>query len=205
MAFKTFAPGVLTSSDVNTFLMRQSVITCTAATRPASPNEGMTIFETDTDATLQFDGTNWIRVFGLGAYETFTPTMQSKVGTAWQIGNGTIQGRFYRIGTAYVFQIAITIGSTTVKGATGGGVNNALTIGGLPLGFAGFSNIGWGYASDLSTSTPTYLSWAEDNRSPTVILPLTTSSGASQTGIYATVPFTWDTGDTLFLCGIVEN
>jgi hypothetical protein len=29
MAFKTFAPGVLTSSDVNTFLMRQAVITCT--------------------------------------------------------------------------------------------------------------------------------------------------------------------------------
>jgi hypothetical protein len=26
MAFKTFAPGVLTSSDVNTFLMRQAVM-----------------------------------------------------------------------------------------------------------------------------------------------------------------------------------
>jgi hypothetical protein len=59
MAFKTFAPGVLTSSDVNTFLMRQSVITCTAATRPASPNEGMLIYETDTDLFKVYSGTAW--------------------------------------------------------------------------------------------------------------------------------------------------
>ena len=67
MAFKTFSPGVLTSSDVNTFLMRQSVITCTAATRPASPNEGMLIYETDTDAFAWYNGTSW---FDLSALPT---------------------------------------------------------------------------------------------------------------------------------------
>jgi hypothetical protein len=63
MAFKTFAPGVLTSSDVNTFLMRQAVIVCTSSTRPASPNEGMTIYETDTDRHAFYTGTAW-RYFG---------------------------------------------------------------------------------------------------------------------------------------------
>jgi hypothetical protein len=50
MAFKTWADGVaLPASDLNTYLGKQSVIVCTAGTRPASPIEGMTIYETDTD------------------------------------------------------------------------------------------------------------------------------------------------------------
>ena len=65
MAFKTFAPGVLTSSDVNTFLMKQAVITCTAATRPASPNEGMLIYETDTDTFGWYNGTSWFDLSAL--------------------------------------------------------------------------------------------------------------------------------------------
>ena len=53
MAFKTFADGVaLPASDLNTYLMKQAVIVCTAGTRPASPIEGMTIYETDTDKLL---------------------------------------------------------------------------------------------------------------------------------------------------------
>jgi hypothetical protein len=50
---------VLASADVNSYLMRQSVITCTSGTHPASPSEGMTIYETDTDRYLGFDGSTW--------------------------------------------------------------------------------------------------------------------------------------------------
>lgn len=32
---------------------------CTSSTRPASPFEGQTIYETDTDLVKSFDGTNW--------------------------------------------------------------------------------------------------------------------------------------------------
>lgn len=60
MAFKTFLAGdVLTASEVNTYLMKQAVIVCTSGTRPGSPVEGMTIYETDTDKVLFYDGATW--------------------------------------------------------------------------------------------------------------------------------------------------
>ena len=108
MAFKTFAPGVLTSSDVNTFLMRQSVITCTAATRPASPNEGMTIYQTDTDQTLTYSGTAWEIGYTIGAYKSFTPTVEVGV-----LGNGTVSTVFARFGRMVHYRGVLTYGSTT--------------------------------------------------------------------------------------------
>jgi hypothetical protein len=55
VAFKTFVDGVaLPASDLNTYLMKQAVIVCTSATRPASPLEGQQIYETDTDRMLTY-------------------------------------------------------------------------------------------------------------------------------------------------------
>jgi len=60
VAFKTFTVGeVATASDVNTYLMKQAVIVATSGTRPSSPPEGMTIYETDTDCLLSYDATTW--------------------------------------------------------------------------------------------------------------------------------------------------
>jgi len=111
MAFKTFAPGVLTSSDVNTFLMRQAVIVATSSTRPASPNEGMMIYETDTDLFAFYTGAAWEYVGGATA---FTPTITS---AGWAIGNGVVSGSFGQLGK-YVFgRYSITFGSTSTFGA----------------------------------------------------------------------------------------
>lgn len=55
MPFKTFVDSVsLPSTDLNTYLMKQTVIVCTSGTRPSSPIEGMTIYETDTDRLLVY-------------------------------------------------------------------------------------------------------------------------------------------------------
>lgn len=63
MAFKDFAVGeILTSSDVDTYLMRQVVIGCTSSTRPASPSQGMHIYETDTNKTMKYNGSLWEEV-----------------------------------------------------------------------------------------------------------------------------------------------
>lgn len=60
MGFKTFSAGdVLTAADVNDFLMEQSVIVCTSGTRPASPHEGMRIYETDTKLHRFYNGSAW--------------------------------------------------------------------------------------------------------------------------------------------------
>lgn len=60
MPFKVFATGaVLTAADVNDYMAEQAVITCTSTTRP-TPQEGMTIYETDTDRVATYDGTGWV-------------------------------------------------------------------------------------------------------------------------------------------------
>jgi len=58
MPYKTFGTEVLTSSDVNTYLMRQAFIVCTSATRPP-PVTGMHIWETDTQRSYVYDGGAW--------------------------------------------------------------------------------------------------------------------------------------------------
>ncbi len=59
LGFKTFVSGVLSSADVQGYLMQQVVITCTSGARPASPVVGMTIFETDTLIHRTWSGTGW--------------------------------------------------------------------------------------------------------------------------------------------------
>lgn len=115
MAFKTFAPGVLTSSDVNTFLMKQAVITCTAATRPASPNEGMLIYETDTDLIRTYDGSAW-KVSGAAQWKSYTPGIGG-LGSP-TIGNGTITGQYARVGDAVHLFIRMIAGTTTTFSTT---------------------------------------------------------------------------------------
>lgn len=63
MGFKIFSDGaILTAAEVNDYLMEQAVIACTSGTRPASPAEGMTIYETDTDKLLVYTTatTGWV-------------------------------------------------------------------------------------------------------------------------------------------------
>jgi hypothetical protein len=57
---KTFTNGsILTDTDINGYLMQQSVVTCTSGTRPASPTTGQPIYETDTKLVRVWDGSSW--------------------------------------------------------------------------------------------------------------------------------------------------
>jgi hypothetical protein len=97
MPIKTFTVGsVLTASDVNTYLMNQSVIVCTSSTRPASPVEGMTIYQTDTDNQWFYDGAAWLPTTGM---QPIKPTGAT---------NGTVSGHVVTVGNS--------VGSVTVNG-----------------------------------------------------------------------------------------
>lgn len=116
MAFKTFTVGeVLTASDVNTHLMKQAVIVCTSGTRPGSPVEGMTIYETDTNELLIYDGAAWVLVTPIDAWTTYVPVWSSN-GTQPAIGNGTITGASIQHGKTVHVRGQITMGSTTTFG-----------------------------------------------------------------------------------------
>jgi hypothetical protein len=74
---KTFTAGeVLTASDVNTYLMEQSVMVFggTAARSSAipTPSEGMTTYRTDTQQIESYDGAQWRGMSGLQLVKTQT-------------------------------------------------------------------------------------------------------------------------------------
>lgn len=92
--------------------MLTGAIFCTSTTRPASPFQGMIIYETDTTRMMMWDGDSWENIAHLGAWQTY--------GVAWQadttepiLGNGSITGRYVQHGKTVMFILVLSIGSTT--------------------------------------------------------------------------------------------
>lgn len=197
MAFKTFSAGdVLTASDVNTYLMGQAVITCTSATRPASPSEGMTIYETDTDRFYGYSGSAWEVLSRIGAWQSWTPALGSYgAGTDWALGDGTVSGVYQRVGRMVVAQFLITFGSTTTFGTkfltvstpatmrTYSGTNHALGIARLYD-----VSVTTGYLAEIAYYSPT-----------TVSLAALAAGGsfASMDAVKSTTPMTWQSSDQI--------
>lgn len=61
MAYKLWTTEVITSSDVDTYLMRQAVVVCTSGTRPPGVT-GMRIWETDTQEERYYNGSSWVYI-----------------------------------------------------------------------------------------------------------------------------------------------
>ena len=93
MTIPTFTAGsVLTASQMNQ-VAKQVVVTCTSGTRPSSPPEGMTIYETDTDKLLAYttSTTGWVPPWNmpwgtLAAISTTTAT--TSIGTSLTLLGG---------------------------------------------------------------------------------------------------------------------
>jgi hypothetical protein len=77
VAFKIFAGGAtLSAADLNDYLMEQAVVVCTSSTRPSSPHEGMTIYESDTNLYKIYDGSGWVTLLQPSAWTTYTPVVK---------------------------------------------------------------------------------------------------------------------------------
>jgi hypothetical protein len=61
MAYKTWGTEVLNAGDVNTYLMVQSIMTTTSASRPSGVT-GMRIWETDTRRQMHYNGSSWVEI-----------------------------------------------------------------------------------------------------------------------------------------------
>jgi len=186
VGFKTFTSAVLTSSDVNTYLMQQAVITCTSSTRPSSPVEGMHIYETDTDEMYVYSGSAWVQIGSLVAWDTYTPTIS---GTGWAIGNGTSLGRWTRFGRTVIGSIVVTWGSTSTFG-TGD------LVASLPVAAQTSSVRALGFAQDADGSNY-HLVGNLSSSSLTFMVMDTSGAFATQNTVINTRPFTWVSGDLL--------
>jgi len=204
MAFKTFAPGVLTSSDVNTFLMRQAVITCTSSTRPASPSEGMTIYETDTDALLTYSGSAWENTTQISAWRSWTPTLGvDGAGTAWALGNGTNSSRYLKVGRTVMCHLWLEFGSTSTFGT------GALMFT-LPVARTASEGANQDYGSarliDVGSAAPCegQVKNSSNVANATLHAVDTAVSYGRLSAVTSTVPFTWASSDVVTASFIYE-
>ena len=91
MPFKTFAPyTALPAADVNTYLMKQSVMVfANAAARSSaitSPNEGMMTYLSDTNALNIYDGANWVGAVNTGSLNGYTGVTYADAGITMSTG-----------------------------------------------------------------------------------------------------------------------
>jgi len=112
MAYKTFTAGTLaTASDVNTYLMNQSVMVfADAAARNAaltSPTEGMVTYQESNNHLTVYTGTEWVP-FDTG-WQTYTPTLSNVT-----LGSGyTLSAAYVAIGKTVIVQFYFALGATS--------------------------------------------------------------------------------------------
>lgn len=112
MPRKTFTAGTLaTASDVNTYLMDQSVMTFATPTARntaiPSPTEGMVTYQQSNDHLTIYSGTDWVP-FDI-AWQTYTPTIAGVT-----LGSGSTTSAAYAvIGKTVIVQFYFALGATT--------------------------------------------------------------------------------------------
>ncbi len=117
---KTFTSGSpLTASDVNGYLMRQAVVTCTSGARPASPTTGQPIFETDTGLIRVWNGTTWYCPASPD-YISYNPTCYSNVTAGTAISSGSLSYdpscAYQKVGKRVHFKGSVAVSVTTSNG-----------------------------------------------------------------------------------------
>jgi hypothetical protein len=149
---KTFTAGeTLTASDVNTYLMEQSVMVFggTAARSSAipTPSDGMVTYNQTNNSLEAYNGTEWINKSGLQLVKKQT------IGTA--VSSVTVTGAFSA--TYENYKIIVTGGTASTAG------NFGLRLGATTAGYFTsliYTTFGGSSINVLNSSTSTNYSWA---------------------------------------------
>jgi len=130
----------------NTWQGFGNVIVCASTTRPATPFDGQTIYENDTDKFLTYNGTSWIAVVTVGDTGTVTNLMLagsitdsklSTISTALKVSNSATTATNANTASAIVARDAsgnFSAGTITanitgnVSGSSGSTTGNASTV-----------------------------------------------------------------------------
>jgi hypothetical protein len=195
--FKTFSAAVLTVADVNDYLMEQAVIQCTSATRPGSPHEGMTIYETDTNMLRIYNGALWQIVMN-NQTQGYTPVLTAAT-TNPTLGSGaTAVGEYSIMGSTVHVTGQIIFG--TAMNAGSGIYGSSLPV---EAATSGFSNTMVGqarcYEAGGNTDTPV-LCYLGSSTAFTMTFPALWPN-ATLTAVAHNQPFAWTQSDRIdFQC-----
>ncbi len=185
MPYKNFASEVLTSSDVDTYLMQQTVMTfATEAARDSALSgdlvEGMIAFTEDTDSIWYYTGSAWKPIST--PWADYTPTW-----TNVTVGNGTLVAKSRYVAGDIRQRGYLTFGSTTAfTGTVQQDIDNSETsdtAGAEAVGRANDSGTAIYRVSVFVDPTDTQIQFASGPDTLAVI--------------NATTPHTWATGDSL--------
>jgi hypothetical protein len=180
----------LDASDVNTFLMNQSVMTFadTAARGSAIDTavDGMTTYLEDTNTYEGYDGSAWRQVVSIGAWTSYTPTLAGIT-----LGNGTMSARYALIGKTMHLRFDFTLGSTSAitgqaRFSLPSGITTPFPLA-EPVG-VGNALIGSNFSLIVTVNTTSQLTARIQRADATYLVSENTTS---------TTPGTWTTGSKL--------
>jgi hypothetical protein len=156
---KTFTAGsVLTASDVNSYLMNQTVIAAQSTDRPTSPQAGMTIWETDTRKLLVYTTatTGWVPPWNMPWGVQYATTVSSSTSMATNVETDitgltaitwtAVANRRYRTTITVPIYQQLTASSTTTAlkiTDTSNVVKGQANWSGLPVGDFNFAAVAY--------------------------------------------------------------
>lgn len=198
--YKNFSAGeVLTSSDVDNYLMEQAVMVfASAAARDAAitaPAEGMVAYLTDVNMMCQYSGAAWSGIGPThGTWRSWTPTL-----TNMTQGNGTVVARYMRIGRMITYKFQFTLGNTSSMGTD--------PVFSVPVVAAAQGELDMNVTRITDNSPFTrYFGWSVGATTSTIQLGLADNivGTFSRVSITSTNPMTWASGDFVFVSGTYE-
>jgi hypothetical protein len=191
MAYKVFTAGTLaTASDVNTYLMNQSIATfsSTAARNAAitSPVEGQFAFINLNDITTYYDGTAWRNFLFPSTWIAYTPTL-----TNVTLGSGGTSAFFYQVvGKQVNVRGRITLGTT-------GALTGVATFS-LPINAITADQFWDGGAIMIDGGATNYPGMVRVGTSTATVLAYTSNmSYVTSVNTSSSIPFTWASTDVI--------
>jgi hypothetical protein len=138
-----------------------------------------------------------------GAWSTWTPTWLAEGGAAPTLGNGTLAGRYLKVGRTVDWVLQLSWGSTTAAGGGGGSENWMF---GLPAAPAtGFTYRIASFDAFDNSAGLHYSGRAVYNTGNGGVIKTLVSDRADASGIWdSTLPFVFAAGDILYGAGRYE-
>lgn len=183
-SFADFSGG-LSDDGVESRLVKRYLSAADRTVRNPAPNTGEISFRADGPIYEWYTGSAWETLVNPADWSTYTPTWTATT-TNPVIGNGTIEGRYIRLGPTVICSGRILMGSSTTFGS-------GTYVISLPV-TAAFATMypGSAFLNDSGTAT---------NRRPAVTVLNTTSDFTlyAPTGgvVNPTNPFTWAQSDVI--------
>lgn len=173
-------------------LLQQTIIPCTSGTRPTAVQEGMTVYETDTNQYTKWNGSSWESVAGTRI--TYTPTLSATT-TPPTMGTGNIRSGYYTIlpGPAIHFQFFIKFGTSGSAAGSGTYTVSLPVNSASPFGSSAHSSLGAAMLADQSASSLRVGTVFVDGSDLTTVR-FVTEGGVPTT---SSAPWAWANGDYL--------